>query len=862
MRTRSPRRLAARCLVASTVLPAPVLAEVLAETPATETLAQVRFNAQFLRRADGSSVDVSRFDKGNPVAPGSYPVDIYLNDTWIARETVRFAGPDDAAAPCLDPATLSRLNLNEEALPPAGRTAIADAAASAAAGAADGACLHPAAISDDVTWSFSVNDMRLNFTVAQALMRRRAAGTVPHELLDSGVPSATLGYQLNTFGMNGAQHSTNTYLGIDAGLNVAGWHLRQRSSMSWQSVGERYAYQNIATYVQRDLPKWRSQLTLGDAFTDGAVFDSFSVRGVNLATDDRMLPDSTRGYAPLVRGVARTNARVSVSQDGNKIYETTVAPGPFEIDDLHATGYGGNLLVTVTEADGSQSSFTVPYASVVQLIRPGLTRYSATVGEYRSGSHTTPSREKLVQGTVQHGFSNLTTGYAGAVLSEGYQAALIGAAFNLPIGAFALDATHARAKIPGANDASGQSFRISYSKYVPTTSTNLTVAAYRYATKGFWSMRDAFAARDGSYNGDGVARQRSQLQLTLNQNLGGRLGTLYATGTSTAYWNRRDTALMFQAGYSNTLRLFGTNMTFNVSASRLRDAYTGRYTTQVFANLTAPLGRSAHAPLVSFGTTHDNGGGSSQQLMLSGTALEDNAVSYGLNVNRAAGSKVSGGGNVQYRSPYTTVSASASGGNGYTQYSAGLQGALVAHAGGVTLANFLGDTIGIVEAKGASGARVANAPGVRIDRFGYAIVPYLHPYSMNTIQLDPKGLPLDVSLDATSTQVAPRANAAVKIRFAAVTGRSAIVSATRPDGGKLPFGAQVTNGAGAEVGVVGQSGIIFARGLDNVDRLYVTWGAGGTQRCAIDVNLPDSTRHATAYAQIRAVCQPDAKETP
>ena len=249
--------------------------------------------------------------------------------------------------------------------------------------------IHPSAIADDITWTFSVNDLRLDFSVAQALMRHQPRGSVHPAMLDDGVPSATAAYNLNTFHTGGAAGTTTTYLGLDTGLNLGPWHVRQRSSMTWQSVGQRYDYQNIATYVQRDVPALRSQFTLGDAYTDGAIFDSFSLRGVNLASDDRMLPNSSRGYAPMVRGVARSNARVTVSQNGNKLYETTVAPGPFEIKDLYATGYGGNLLVTVTEADGSESSFTVPYASVVQLQRPGITRYSASAGEYRAGTAST-----------------------------------------------------------------------------------------------------------------------------------------------------------------------------------------------------------------------------------------------------------------------------------------------------------------------------------------------------------------------------------------------------------------------------------------------------------------------------------------
>ncbi len=40
------------------------------------------------------------------------------------------------------------------------------------------------------------------------------------------------------------------------------------------------------------------------------------------------------GYAPQIRGYAKTNAKVEVRQQGNLIYQTTVTPGSFEINDL------------------------------------------------------------------------------------------------------------------------------------------------------------------------------------------------------------------------------------------------------------------------------------------------------------------------------------------------------------------------------------------------------------------------------------------------------------------------------------------------------------------------------------------------
>lgn len=60
-----------------------------------------------------------------------------------------------------------------------------------------------------------------------------------------------------------------------------------------------------------------------------------------------MMPDSLKGYAPVVRGIARTNAQVIIRQNGYVIYQSYVAPGAFEINDMFPTGGSGDLFVTI-----------------------------------------------------------------------------------------------------------------------------------------------------------------------------------------------------------------------------------------------------------------------------------------------------------------------------------------------------------------------------------------------------------------------------------------------------------------------------------------------------------------------------------
>lgn len=125
---------------------------------------------------------------------------------------------------------------------------------------------------------------------------------------------------------------------------------------------------------------------MGDGYTRGDIFDGINFRGAQLASDDNMLPDSQRGFAPVIHGIARGTAQVSIKQNGYDIYNSTVPPGPFTINDLYAAGNSGDLQVTIKEADGSTQIFTVPYSSVPLLQREGHTRYSITAGEYRSGN--------------------------------------------------------------------------------------------------------------------------------------------------------------------------------------------------------------------------------------------------------------------------------------------------------------------------------------------------------------------------------------------------------------------------------------------------------------------------------------------
>jgi outer membrane usher protein len=572
-------------------------------------------------------------------------------------------------------------------------------------------------------------------------------------------------------------------------------------------------------------------LVVGEIFTPGELFDSVRLRGASLFSDDRMLPDSQTGFAPVVRGIAETNARVTVRQRGVLLDEVSVAPGPFVLNDLFPTGYGGDLTVTVTEADGRQREFIVPFAANANLLRAGYSRYALSVGQLDEiGLRHPPT---LMQATYQHGLSNLLTGYTGAVVGEDYQSQLVGAAFNTPLGALSLDLTNSSAKLPGHEAREGRSVQLRYSKNFTDTGTHFALGAYRYSTEGFLSVADAARVRGLAIDGlnlDNVSRLRDRMDISLNQSLGN--GSVYLTGSSQNYWNRKSGNLTFTTGYTSSWK----GLHYTVSAQRTKDLLSDRVDKQVELSLSFPLGSGARSPTLTSAAYRGNQS-SGERVNLGGSLGERSEFTYGVGGTRTQGSGNATSADMKYQASHGVLSAGYGQSNSHRAASFGMTGGVVVHAGGVTFAPELGDTLGIVQASDAQGARINGNHGAQVGGNGYAIVPHLTPYRQNVVELDPKDLSVDVELKTAAQNVAPRAGSVVKLHFDTVSGQAILITALREDGGALPFGSDVFDEDGASVGIVGQGGKAFVRVARTQGRLTVKWGADASASCRLQYGL-------------------------
>lgn len=819
--------------------------------------AVVEFDPIFLSPGSAQKIDISRFERGATALPGIYKADVFVNNMNIGTESIQFKEQEDKSVQlCLSPATLMHLNLDTEQLP-------SEILAQMKAGDDENpACLPVNQLLPWISSTYDSGAQRLDLSIPQARLQNQGRGYVSPELWDNGVPAALLSYNGSYYSMRSHGDSNDSaWLGLNAGINVGPWQFRHNGNLTWQEQTGK-SYQRTNTYVQRDLTALRGRVVVGENNTSGALFDTLPFRGIELVDDERMLPQSERGYAPVIRGIARTNARITVRQNGQVIYENTVAPGAFNITDLYPTGAGGDLDVTVTEADGAVQTFKVPFASVNQLLRPGTHHYDFIAGQLNDTSLS--SRPELYQLSWQQGLSNTFTGYGGMQFNSQYYAAQFGTAINTRAGAVAIDATHARTKLDSdqpdySKDRSGQSYRVTYSKFVPETNSNFAIAAYRYSTSGYLDYYSAMQIQDALHNGrtpDYLYRARNRFTATMNQGLPTGYGQFYLTGYVQDYWGKdTQSDLQYQFGYNNVFH----SVTYGINAGRTRNG-SGNMETTYQLNFSVPLGTigSANTPQLTTSFTRDSNGNTGQQLGVSGSAGEDHQYSYGMTASHYSnGAGTSGSANAQYRSPLTNMTVSTGVGKNYQSSSAGLSGTIIGYQNGIVMTPYTSDTFAIIEADGAAGARVGGYSGVRIDRFGHAAVPYLNPYEMNEVSLDPKGLSDTVELDNTSQKVVPHAGSVVLVKYATRKGYPILVHVTRDASQPLPFGADVLDSKGDNVGSVGQGGIIYARVAKEHDTLQVRWGERANQRCLIPYRIMPGTQVSgkNSMTRFESTCQ-------
>jgi len=695
-------------------------------------------------------------------------------------------------------------------------------------------------------YDFSPDTQVLQLRIPQQFRNTRLSGETNPANWDDGIPAIWSSYYVSgSHQQTDADSSRANFASLDSGVNIGPWRFRNTSN--W---GSDTGWQSINTTLERDVKRLRSQFRAGQTSTNGELFDSVQMTGVTLETDTAMSPSGLQGFAPVVRGIANSDAKVTVKQNGYTIYQTNVSAGPFELRDLSQVTAGADLEVTVEEADGTQRSFIQASSSVPIMQREGALKYSVSAGKYRDVNHG--EEPAFGQATLIYGLPFGTTVYGGVLGASMYRAGLIGVGADLHrLGSFSLDLTQAQTAFADTRGkATGQSWRAQYAKDFPATDTTLTLASYRYSTSGFYTFQEALDQRNGGYDGNDMYsyrnayNRRSRLQLNVSQSLNG-WGSVYANAWQQNYWGMSGRERSVSLGYSSSWH--GANWSVNYSLTKTPSTRDDR---QFSLSLNIPLSRFLPEAWATYNLTSSKTGTATHQIGINGSLLEDNNLTYNLQQNYTRDNVGNGAYlSSRYRASMGDFSTSYSYQKNSKQWGYSAQGSVVGHSHGVTLGRSVQDAFAVVHITDGDNVKVESAQGIYTDAWGNAIVPTLTPYRRNTVTVNTHGRD-DIDIQDAAVDTIPTRGAVVAADFSARAGKRALLTLTHHRG-VVPFGAVLS--MEGMTAIVGEGGEVYVTGLKGTQAFTVQWGDTPEAHCAGRISIPQ--KMDTALLMTSVSCQ-------
>ena len=819
------------------------------------TSAEDYFDPSFLGAVgERTDVDLSAFSQTGGVAEGEYTVSVFVNQQDVGQYTLNFIkNAQGQVAPELTVAQLTSFGVDVQKVPEL-KTLPEEKLIS------DLGAFIPQA-----TTQLDLARLRLTLNVPQVAMMPASYRNADPSLWDDGIPALMANYNLsagrttNSYDGGLKTHNNNLFASVRAGANAGPWRLRSTVTHSrFEYSGGRNQSNSTTTQTQfanttlsRDIRTLRSALLMGESNTGSDIFDGVPFKGIQLTSNEQMLPSQLRGYAPAISGIANSNARITVRQNGGIIYETYVAPGAFYINDIQQAGLSGDYDVTVTEANDTERQFIVPYSSLPVMLRPGGWKYELSSGRYDGNITTSSRRTDFILGTAIYGLHSDVTLYGGALVAKDYQSLSAGTGISLgDFGAVSTDVTHSSSKFTYSNTSrserkTGQSYRIRYSKSLMATGTSVDLTALRYSTEHFYNFNEFNS--QGYHLEDGVSpwtlqRRRSSFQTQLSQQMKG-YGSLHLRANRDDYWGGDRTLTGLSLGYSNSIKGISYGVNYNID--RIKDSR-GNWpeNRQLAFNVSVPFSlftedKNLQSIYATYSMTRDNKGRMQNNTGLSGSVM-DGKLSYSAsqswgNQGQSANSNLNAG----YQGNKGSISAGYSYSNNTQSVNMNANGGMLLHSEGLTLSRAMGDSVALISAPGADGVSINGGTAVT-DWRGYAVAPYLADYNKNNIGLDPSTLPEGVDLPQSNTNVYPTKGAVVKANFATRIGYQVLM--TLKHGTKyVPFGAIATlisdNTAETISSIVGDAGQVYLTGLPEKGELLVKWGETSAQQCQLSFDL-------------------------
>lgn len=625
---------------------------------------------------------------------------------------------------------------------------------------------------------------------------------VPPQRWTYGVPAAAINYRANVdYQRYNESSSKHGYLDMDGQFNFGKWRVFANGSFSYDDNDDErvHEFDRGDIYATRVFGESRTRVRLGEIYTQSFYMDPLPLQGIELYDDESMLSTLERSYTPVISGIAQSPALVTVRQLGRTVFERNVPSGPFTLDNLPGLTSGVNLEVTITEQNGQERTYLVPFTSTPLLLRAGRVHFNAAVGRYYDSSADYSESPFVVTGGIGYGLPFDTSVFAGTQISDDYQGYTAGFATNLGLGgAASLQFDHASYSLEDdpLNDNKGQRARLQWNNSFEATNSHISISWRRYLSGRYltmsevmgWLNRETDFDTDLSYNySEGL---RDDASISLTQSLG-RFGSLSLVGTLYRYKDSRS-ARNLSASYTTNWK--GITATFSVQQSRNKSSYgQSENETICYLNLSIPLSLfggyrfSQHS--VELGLTRSSDGTLQTTEGITGSFGEENGWSYSLSASQDEGE------NGYYASlaneaEYGRFMLSASRNSDTDSFTGSLDGSLIATSDGLFPARTLSGSSVLID--------IPYAPEARPDHFtvssrfnGKLLVTGLEDYRINDIAIDPNSIPANVMMPIYIKRMVPADNAILQVTYETQRGLQFVPEIYREDGSKLPFGTMV-----------------------------------------------------------------------
>ncbi len=757
------------------------------------TQGNTRFSSHFFVNQNNSAVDISHLEKAQGMVPGFYPLDISINGRQAIHTDLQIISKPGGSVPCITNSLASQLGINT-----AYYARYTDITVS---------CIDIAAAPNSFV-TLNTNRMNVDIRAPQVALIKKSQLTKP-DAWDRGVNSFRLNYLASGSkeSRSNEQNRSQFYTDLDLGADINGIHFRSSLNYS-NATGQEADWERKESYAYTAIPALRSQFTAGETFLRSNLIDGFAFTGISMGTDRAMLDPQLQGYAPAIRGIAQSNARITIEQNGYTIYEQFFPPGEFLINDIPSLS-NGDLSVTITEEDGSQKQFIQPYTQIPNLVRPGLWEYEITTGKYRNENTDEPW---FINAEVSHGLENDITLFAGGLVSEEYTIHTMGLGFNLGrLGGFSIDAARSYFHPDeGKTDTDGNSYRFFYAKSL-TRSTNIQLLGYRYSTEGFRTFNETVIDSTNNI----ISQRKSRTEASLTQNLGS-YGSLYITGSQEKYWKTSGERNFLVSGYSNNYK----DLSYSISLSH-NENVNGKRDNTVGISASLPLDTQNRRPTyVNYQQTHSDVG-TDFNAGISGL-LSDERFSYSASSGRSNDDLVESSARLSYSGQTAGITAGISHSQYHDLYFAQAGGSALVYKDGLILGRRLGETAIIADTGGVENVtfRTGSLP-VTTNSKGMALLPQVQPYRQQEVSMDFSRLDANLETGNRSHFITPERGAVSLAKFNIYPTQRFLVRIMVDNDKVAPFGSLIVDATGSNVSTIDGSGFALINHTQSQSSYFV-----------------------------------------